>query len=42
MCGIAGFAGEGSREDVVAMNTALAHRGPDGEATTKTRRGGCS
>uniref|UniRef100_UPI0006D146CE asparagine synthase (glutamine-hydrolyzing) n=1 Tax=Methylogaea oryzae TaxID=1295382 RepID=UPI0006D146CE len=31
MCGIAGFAGEGSREDVVAMNTALAHRGPDGE-----------
>jgi len=31
MCGIAGFAGEGSREDVVRMNAAQASRGPDGE-----------
>jgi asparagine synthase (glutamine-hydrolysing) len=31
MCGIAGFAGEGSREDVARMNAAQASRGPDGE-----------
>ncbi|HEX3912972.1 MAG TPA: asparagine synthase (glutamine-hydrolyzing) [Steroidobacteraceae bacterium] len=30
MCGIAGFAGIGSRDDIVAMTAALAHRGPDG------------
>jgi asparagine synthase (glutamine-hydrolysing) len=32
MCGIAGFVGEGSREDLVKMTRALAHRGPDDEA----------
>lgn len=32
MCGIAGFVGRGSHSDLVAMTTALAHRGPDGEA----------
>lgn len=31
MCGIAGFVGEGGREDLIAMTRALAHRGPDGE-----------
>jgi len=31
MCGIAGFAGEGTREDVIRMNAAQASRGPDGE-----------
>jgi asparagine synthase (glutamine-hydrolysing) len=31
MCGIAGFAGQGSREDIVRMNAAQASRGPDGE-----------
>lgn len=31
MCGIAGFAGPGSRTDIRAMVAALAHRGPDGE-----------
>jgi len=31
MCGIAGFAGEGSRDDIVRMNAAQAWRGPDGE-----------
>ena len=31
MCGIAGFVGAGSRSDLMAMTTALAHRGPDGE-----------
>ena len=31
MCGIAGFAGEGSRDDVSRMNAAQASRGPDGE-----------
>lgn len=31
MCGIAGFAGEGSREDLGRMNAAQASRGPDGE-----------
>lgn len=31
MCGIAGFAGRGSRSDIVSMANALAHRGPDGE-----------
>lgn len=30
MCGIAGFAGEGTRGDLAAMGTALTHRGPDG------------
>jgi asparagine synthase (glutamine-hydrolysing) len=31
MCGIAGFLGDGRREDLVAMTQALAHRGPDDE-----------
>lgn len=31
MCGIAGFAGPGTREDLHAMAQALVHRGPDGE-----------
>jgi asparagine synthase (glutamine-hydrolysing) len=31
MCGIAGFVGDGSRDDLVAMCAAIAHRGPDGE-----------
>jgi asparagine synthase (glutamine-hydrolysing) len=31
MCGIAGFSGEGTRVDLVAMTRALAHRGPDEE-----------
>jgi asparagine synthase (glutamine-hydrolysing) len=30
MCGIAGFVGFGSAQDLEAMTTALAHRGPDG------------
>ena len=30
MCGIAGFVGEGTREDVVRMNAAQSWRGPDG------------
>lgn len=30
MCGIAGFVGSGSRNDIRAMTDALAHRGPDG------------
>lgn len=29
MCGIAGFLGAGERDDLVAMTTRLAHRGPD-------------
>ena len=29
MCGIAGFVGAGSRDDILAMNAAQAHRGPD-------------
>lgn len=29
MCGIAGFAGRGSREDLVRMTERIAHRGPD-------------
>lgn len=31
MCGIAGFLGAGSRQDLEAMTRTLAHRGPDGE-----------
>ncbi len=31
MCGIAGFYGEYSRDQLVAMSAAIAHRGPDGE-----------
>jgi len=31
MCGIAGFCGEGTPEDLWAMTALLAHRGPDGE-----------
>ena len=31
MCGIAGFAGQGTRDDLQRMTDALAHRGPDGE-----------
>lgn len=30
MCGIAGFAGRGDRDDLSRMTDALAHRGPDG------------
>ena len=33
MCGIAGFVGRGSIEDLRRMNAALAHRGPDDEGT---------
>ena len=29
MCGIVGFVGEGTRDDLFAMTRALAHRGPD-------------
>ena len=32
MCGVAGFAGAGDRDDIAAMTAALAHRGPDGES----------
>ena len=31
MCGITGFVGAGDRDDLVAMTTSLAHRGPDGD-----------
>ena len=31
MCGLAGFVGEGSRDDLAAMTRALVHRGPDEE-----------
>jgi asparagine synthase (glutamine-hydrolysing) len=31
MCGIAGFVGAGSLDDIRAMTSAIAHRGPDGE-----------
>ncbi|MBA3507494.1 MAG: asparagine synthase (glutamine-hydrolyzing), partial [Betaproteobacteria bacterium] len=31
MCGIAGFVGQGSREDITRMNAAQAWRGPDAE-----------
>jgi asparagine synthase (glutamine-hydrolysing) len=31
MCGLAGFVGAGSRDDLTRMTTALAHRGPDGD-----------
>ena len=31
MCGIAGFVGEGNRDDLVRMTTRVSHRGPDGE-----------
>lgn len=31
MCGIAGFVGKGNRDDILAMTSALRHRGPDGE-----------
>ena len=31
MCGIAGFAGEGTRDDLARMNAGQASRGPDGE-----------
>jgi asparagine synthase (glutamine-hydrolysing) len=33
MCGIAGFVGRGSIEDLRRMNAALAHRGPDDDGT---------
>lgn len=33
MCGIAGYAGAPSEETLRAMGAAIAHRGPDGEAT---------
>lgn len=31
MCGIAGFAGQGTRDDIRRMTDTLAHRGPDAE-----------
>jgi asparagine synthase (glutamine-hydrolysing) len=31
MCGIAGFVGEGNRDDLVRMTNRVSHRGPDGE-----------
>jgi asparagine synthase (glutamine-hydrolysing) len=31
VCGIAGFVGRGSRDDIIRMNAAQAWRGPDGE-----------
>lgn len=31
MCGVAGFFGRGTRDDLAAMTRAQAHRGPDGE-----------
>lgn len=31
MCGIAGFVGEGTGSDLIAMGNQLIHRGPDGE-----------
>ena len=31
MCGIAGFAGKGTRDTLEKMTRSLAHRGPDGE-----------
>jgi asparagine synthase (glutamine-hydrolysing) len=31
MCGIAGFVGEGNRDDLVRMTARVSHRGPDGE-----------
>ena len=31
MCGIAGFVGIGTRQDIVRMNECIAHRGPDAE-----------
>lgn len=31
MCGISGFAGTGTRDDLAAMTVALWHRGPDGQ-----------
>jgi asparagine synthase (glutamine-hydrolysing) len=33
MCGIAGFAGAGTRDDLTAMTEVLAHRGPDGHGS---------
>ena len=33
MCGLAGFVGHGSVEDLRRMNAALAHRGPDDDGT---------
>ena len=31
MCGIAGFFGEGDRDDIERMTRSIAHRGPDGD-----------
>ena len=31
MCGICGFAGKGTRDDLARMTASLVHRGPDGE-----------
>ena len=31
MCGIAGFSGSGSKDDIVKMTSVLKHRGPDAE-----------
>jgi asparagine synthase (glutamine-hydrolysing) len=40
MCGIAGFAGRGDRADLRRMSAALAHRGPDAEASWSDPDGG--
>ena len=31
MCGIAGFVGEGNRDDLVRMTNRVSHLGPDGD-----------
>jgi asparagine synthase (glutamine-hydrolysing) len=38
MCGIAGFAGDGTETDLRAMSAALRHRGPDGQGIHVDRR----
>lgn len=38
MCGICGFAGAGSEEDLVRINNRLAHRGPDGSGEWINRK----
>jgi len=38
MCGIAGFAGNGTESDLRTMSAALRHRGPDGQGVHMDRR----
>lgn len=40
MCGICGFAGQGDETALAAMNTRMAHRGPDGQGTSRHPRHG--